>query len=137
MAAPITEIAFFTLATSKMSLDDAKKAVEEGMEWILMAVKKFGKAKGAAVGWGMFCPSFPLPFADLNAVLNNEEATLSGVFGYGCLEDHMEWRTHPEHANAGKIFIELEEKGLSLRPDMRVWGVDSQTGYFHVKYQSA
>lgn len=51
LAAPITEMVFFTTTTSSLSIPDAKRAAEESMEWVMMASQKYGEAKGAAMGW--------------------------------------------------------------------------------------
>lgn len=60
---------------------------------------------------------------------------LHGVFGYDSLEDHLRWREHPEHANAGVVFAELRARGVVLMPDVSVDGVDAKKGYFHVHFQ--
>lgn len=108
-----------------------------------MAVKKYGKARGAAVGWGA-CSPFPLIFyftsvcccygANMMIVENENETILSAVFGYDSLEDHLKWRDHPEWPKAGKVFGELREKGVRALPELRVKGVGEETGYFHVEF---
>lgn len=58
MEAAVTEVAFFTLTTENdLTVEAAKRAVEGGLEGVCSAVKEFGKAKGAGIGWGewVFC----------------------------------------------------------------------------------
>jgi hypothetical protein len=67
---------------------------------------------------------------------NEDEAVLHGVFGYDSLQDHLDWREHPEHGNAAQTFVDLAARGISVIPDVRAKGVDAAKGYFHVKFES-
>ena len=64
-----------------------------------------------------------------------EIVILHAVFGYDSLEDHMEWRRHPKIKDAARSFEALAKRGIVLRPEVRVNGVGSDTGYFHVKFE--
>lgn len=70
MQSAITEVAFFKLDTTIFNTADAKKIIEMEMENICSAVKEFGKATGAAVGWSKSL-SYSLP------LLLEEELTIS------------------------------------------------------------
>ena len=51
--------------------------------------------------------------------------------GYNSIEAHMEWRKQPEHAEAGGFVDELKRRGDN--PPPAGLGIDSATGYFHLK----
>lgn len=123
MQSAITEVAFFTFSSEHTDIDSAKAAVDKEMDMICENVKIYGNARGAAVGWVQDDHS--------------GQVLLHGVFGYDCLEDHMEWRKHYKIKDAEKAFAVLRLKGMVLMADERVKGVDVETGYFHVKFEHA
>lgn len=58
-----------------------------------------------------------------------------GVFGYGSIQDHMDWRKHPEHPMQKSKATRVEDGGAG-DPSMvpaEVPGIDRETGYFHVE----
>jgi hypothetical protein len=64
------------------------------------------------------------------------EGMLVGIYGYASISVHMAWRETSEHAQAGEIFGELKRHGIVVEPETSVYGIDANTGYFHVKFHS-
>jgi ribosomal protein L7/L12 len=60
LRAGITEVAFFKVSSTTLSIVEAKQAVENGLVAVLEAVKKYGNARGAAIGWGTYFTIFIL-----------------------------------------------------------------------------
>lgn len=54
LRAGITEVAFFKVSSTTLTIVEAKRAVENALVTILEAVKKYGNARGAAIGWGTY-----------------------------------------------------------------------------------
>lgn len=61
-------------------------------------------------------------------VSSADSVSLYGIFGYANIDVHMRWRETPEGKKYG-------EPSTTVLPATVVPGVDSKTGYFHVKFQ--
>jgi hypothetical protein len=55
LAAPVTEVAFFTMPNG--TLEDAKTTIEDALMPSIQAVTTVGKSSGGAIGWGESNPA--------------------------------------------------------------------------------
>jgi hypothetical protein len=55
LAAPVTEVAFFTMPNG--ALEDAKTTIEDALMPSIQAVTTVGKSSGGALGWGELSPA--------------------------------------------------------------------------------
>lgn len=105
-----------------------------------MPWRSLGKLEGRLLGGVCPPPSscdYPSATCADKVVAKNEagETILHGIFGYDRIEDHEEWRKHPEIKKAAEAFAKLADLGIGLAPAMDVAGVGNEMGYFHVQFE--
>lgn len=152
LAAPVTEIAFYTVPNT--ALEEAKTLIEASSVENTHPVITVGKSSGGAVGWGEFCLPRPVIYvfasfdADRCAIVfdtrnasdaapEGQSIALHGVFGYGCVGDHVRWRGTVEHAmvieDMGRSAMGRLGMGNAVVPGGNLFVRDSSM--FHVRFQ--
>jgi len=126
-AAPVTEVAFFTVPNG--AREHAKTLIENNPLSSTHPVLTVGKSSGGATGW-----VFDAKNAG-DASPDGESIALHGVFGYASVDDHLKWRDTPEHAQViasmGRSPLKL---GNAIVPGGFIFVPDSSM--FHVNFHA-
>jgi hypothetical protein len=152
LAAPVTEVAFFTVPNDAREI--AKTMIEDEPITSTHPVITVGKSSGGATGWGELNPAVfdRLTFTSLesdycvvfdtknagDAAPDGESIALHGVFGYANVDDHIKWRETPEHAQViediGQSPLANLGLGNAIMPGGNIFVPDSSM--FHVKFRA-
>ncbi|CAD6576652.1 MAG: hypothetical protein ASARMPRED_007812 [Alectoria sarmentosa] len=130
LAAPVTEVAFYTVPND--AREDAKTLIEDDVIDNTHPVITVGKSSGGAIGW-----VFDTKNAG-DAAPDGESIALHGVFGYASVDDHLKWRETPEHTqlieDLGRSPLENLGLGNASMPGGNIFVPDSSM--FHVKFRA-